>query len=146
MTEESRFAQAIGLIDAVNAQDPNRETWEGDSHPKELLYAWRMSETLAHFAPDASELVQLAARAQHIRRWALSRDAYPMDRTGYLRWRTELKARHAQDAGCILAQCGYDAGEIERVGALITKKRLKTDADAQLLEDVVCLVFFAVLL
>jgi len=40
-----------------------------------------------------------------------------------------------------MAEAGYGAGDIERVGALVRKEKLKLDPEAQLLEDVVCVVF-----
>ena len=40
-----------------------------------------------------------------------------------------------------MTESGYGAEEIERVGALIRKERLKRDEEVQALEDVVCLVF-----
>jgi hypothetical protein len=48
---------------------------------------------------------------------------------------------HAETAGALLAKVGYDAVMIERVGSLIRKERLKSDPEAQTLEDVACLVF-----
>jgi hypothetical protein len=64
-----------------------------------------------------------------------------MDRTGYLKWRTELKNFHATVAGEILAGAGYDEATVARVQSLLRKERLKRDPEAQQLEDVVCLVF-----
>ena len=63
-----RFREAMARFDRANAEDPNVETADGPSHPKELLYARRMSDALERFAPDASEVVRLAVRCQHIRR------------------------------------------------------------------------------
>ncbi len=60
-----RFNQAIALFDAANAQDPNLD----EGQPKELLYAQRMTEMIGRFAPESSEVAQLAVRAQHIQRW-----------------------------------------------------------------------------
>jgi Domain of unknown function (DUF4202) len=40
-----------------------------------------------------------------------------------------------------MAAQGYGADDIARVGALIRKERLKSDAEAQLIEDVACIVF-----
>jgi hypothetical protein len=37
--------------------------------------------------------------------------------------------------------CGYAEEDIARTGSLLRKERLKQDADAQTLEDVICLVF-----
>jgi len=133
MREESeQFRSAIARFDAANAEDPDGE---------ELVYAQRMSEWLEKFAPGASESLRLAARSQHIRRWEIPRNRYPMDRAGYHRWRNELAAFHAKTAGEILRGVGYDDATVGRVQSLLKKERLKEDPEAQLLEDVICLVF-----
>ncbi|HSG95874.1 MAG TPA: DUF4202 family protein, partial [Afifellaceae bacterium] len=44
-------------------------------------------------------------------------------------------------AGEILEKAGYEADMIARVQSLVKKERLKSDPEAQTLEDVVCLVF-----
>ncbi|MDH3654188.1 MAG: DUF4202 domain-containing protein [Myxococcales bacterium] len=137
----SRLDDALSGFDAANARDPNTETVNGQLVPKELIYGQRMSARLAAFAPDAPETVQLAARAQHIRRWEVPRDSYPEGRAGYLKWRTDLYKRHGEIAGAIMKDVGYDADAIERVKTLLRKRGLKTDPDVQLLEDVICLVF-----
>lgn len=140
-TNPNRFQIAIERFDALNAQDPNVENADGVPHPKELLYAQRMSEWLDRFAPDASEPLRLAARCQHIQRWHSPRSSYPMDRPGYHRWRTDLAKFHAETAGRVLREVGYDDATIARVQSLVRKERLKVDPDAQTLEDVICLVF-----
>ena len=137
----SRLDDALSGFDEANAEDPNKETVNGQSVPKELVYGQRMSARLTAFAPDALETVQLAARAQHIRRWEVPRDRYPEGRAGYLTWRTDLYKRHGEIAGTIMERIGYDADAIERVKTLLRKRGLKTDPDVQLLEDVICLVF-----
>lgn len=109
--------------------------------PAELLYAQRITSRLTDFAPDASEVVRLAARCQHIGRWEIPREKYPMDRKGYLQWRNEEKIHHARIAEKILSNTGYDQEIIEKVKFLVLKKELHSNADTQLLEDVVCLVF-----
>lgn len=141
MNDSDKFQKALALIDAANGQDPNRENWQGRDWPKELLYSQRMSEWLARLAPNADEALRLAARAQHIRRWAVPRDSYPKTREGYLRWRAGLYEFHAQTAAELLARAGYDAATIERVGRILRKRGLKREADSQLIEDVACLVF-----
>jgi hypothetical protein len=138
---KDRFARAIAAFDAANAEDPNRESGDGRERPKELLYAERMTAMLARFAPDASEPLQLAARCQHIQRWKIPRAEYPMTRVGYHQWRNRLRDFHADRAATILRDAGYDAAAIARVRALIRKEALKSDAEAQVLEDVVDLVF-----
>lgn len=140
MTDE-RLDAAFARIDEANAQDPNLERLDGQDFPKELLYGRRMSATLAMFAPEADDAVKLAARAQHVQRWKIPRSDFPMDRKGYLAWRQKLYGMHAELAGEILREVGYDDATITRVGTLLRKKGLKTDPDVQLLEDVICLVF-----
>jgi hypothetical protein len=106
-----------------------------------LVYAERMTAMLARFAPEASEVLRLAARCQHIQRWKIPRADFAPDRIGYLQWRKKLNKFHAQVAGDVLREVGYDESTIERVGALLKKESLKADIDAQALEDVVALVF-----
>jgi hypothetical protein len=106
-----------------------------------MLYAERMTDCLENFAPDASEALRLAARCQHIKRWEIPRDTYPMDRPGYHAWRNELKKYHAEQAESILMEVGYDDTTIERVKFLLQKKQLHRDAETQTLEDIICLVF-----
>lgn len=132
-----RFQQAIARFDAANAEDPNRE----DGQPRELLYARRMTAWLERLEPDATEALRLAARSQHIRRWAIPRGDYPADRQGYHRWRRTLAGFHAETAGGILRDVGYDADTIARVQSLLRKENLKGDPEVQCLEDVICLVF-----
>jgi hypothetical protein len=137
----ARFERAIARFDAANAADPYRDTVDGVEWPKELLYAERMTAMLARFAPEAPEVVRLAARCQHIERWKIPRDDYPLDRIGYLQWRKRLNKFHGEVAGRLLREAGYDEGTIARVARLLMKEGLKSDPEAQTLEDVVDLVF-----
>ncbi len=137
----SRLERAIAEIDAANAADQNRTAVAGEECPAALVYAERMTMVLKRLRPEASELILLAARAQHIQRWTIPRQDYPMDRAGYLQWRNRLKQLHAELAGTIMARCGFAGAEIARVQSLLKKENLKRDPDAQLVEDVACLVF-----
>ncbi|HTJ48776.1 MAG TPA: DUF4202 domain-containing protein [Cyclobacteriaceae bacterium] len=141
MTDLKRFERAIASFDTYNGNDPNREKTEDNDIPKEFLYAIRMTSKLSHYAPDAPEHVQLAARCQHIGRWEIPRNAYPIDRKGYLQWRSQLAIHHATIAERILKECEYDQETIDKVKALLQKKQLHQNPDTQLLEDVICLVF-----
>jgi hypothetical protein len=127
-----RLTKAYALIDEANAKDPAAQA---------KLYGQRMTETLEDFAPGAPETLKIAARAQHIERWTIPRNSYAEGRIAYLTWRKELQKLHARRAGEIMAACGYSEEEIARTGSLLRKERLKQDADAQTLEDVICLVF-----
>lgn len=125
-------------IDRANRQDPNLT---GDGTPSEYLYAQRMTEQLVSFVPDAEPALQIAARAQHIERWVIPRSDYPMDRSGYKRWRTELGRHHAERARQIMLAHGCDENSGQQVADMLQKKRLKLDPQVQALEDVICLVF-----
>jgi hypothetical protein len=136
-----RLETAFARFDAANREDPNQEIVDGVAQPKEWVYGRRMSLWLDRLVPDASEPLRLAVRGQHLRRWTIPRDRYPMDGAGYKRWRATLSRFHADEAGAILREVGYGDDEIARVKALIRKERLETDPDAQALEDAACLVF-----
>ena len=138
---DGRLARAIAAIDAANADDPNTIVVHGVSRPKELAHAELMSAWVIRLRPDASEALQLAARAHHIRRWAVPRTSYPEGRSGYLRWRRDLHECHAADVGVILEAVGYDKTTIARVQDIVRKRNLARDADVQVLEDALCLVF-----
>lgn len=141
MTPSERFKRAIEMFDAENSKDPNKETYAGKEFPKELLYAQRMSHWLEKLEPDASEALKLAARSQHICRWMIPRSSYPKNRQGYLEWRTTLYTFHAEKAVAILKKAGYDKEIISHVQTLLRKQNIKTNAEMQMLEDVICLVF-----
>jgi hypothetical protein len=139
--DDPRFRAAIDRFDAINARDPNVTIIDGVARPKELVYAQRMTDWLDRLEPSASEAVRLAARSQHLMRWSIPRSQFPMDRAGYLKWRTTLYDFHAERAGEVLRDVNYDEDTIGRVQSLIRKQGIKTDPEMQLLEDVICLVF-----
>jgi len=134
---QERFSRAMALFDAANANDPNMD----EGQPKELLYGQRMSDMIGRFAPAASEAAQLAVRAQHIQRWTVPRNTYPMTKEGYHAWRTGLYTFHANTAGELMRQAGYDDAMLERVKKAVGKRGIKVNPDTQLLEDIANLVF-----
>src|SRR5215472_10862690 len=138
-----RFDEVIAAIDDANARDPKIVQIDGVAVPAELLYGRRMSGALTGMAPNASELLRIAVRGQHVERWTSPRAGYPPGRAGYLKWRNDLKEYHARRIGEIMTAAGYGPQEAARVGALVRKERLRTDPEAQTLEDVACIVFLA---
>jgi hypothetical protein len=118
---QHQLEKILEAIDQANSLDPNREIEHGESQPKELLYGRRMSAWLARLRPDADAALQIAARAQHIRRWEHPREEYPMDRKGYLAWRRGLYTFHAEQIGAIMEAAGVDGSLIERVSFLLQK-------------------------
>ncbi len=137
----SRLDNTLAAFDLANQQDPHQELVNGVMVAKEWVYAQRMTARLHVFCDSPSETLQLATRAQHICRWKIPRSDYPMDKSGYKKWRLDLAFFHGETAGAIMAEQGYDASSIERVKDLLLKRGLKRDDEVQTLEDVICLVF-----
>lgn len=127
-----RLQRALALIDTANAADPKGAA---------LVYGQRMTDELARLFPGASEVLQVAARGQHVERWLLPRSDYPEGKAGYLDWRREQGRRHAARVAGIMAEAGFSPQDGERVGVLLRKEGIKRDADVQALEDVICFVF-----
>lgn len=140
---DPRLAEAIARIDAANSEDPTKVLVDGREVPAALLYGQRMSAWIEKLRPEdkASDLLKIAARAQHLRRWEIPRNTFPAGRRGYLDWRKRLYAFHAEKVGEILKDIGYDEEFIENVQFLVQKKCLATNWDVQTLEDAACLVF-----
>jgi hypothetical protein len=139
--DPQRFESALRRFDEENSRDPNHEAVDGIPHPRELLYAQRLVNWVLRLCPGASEELRLAARCQHICRWEIPRQSYPMTRAGYLQWRATLKKFHAQKAGDLLREAGYPEEVIRRVQDLNLKKHFPDDPEARVLEDALCLVF-----
>jgi hypothetical protein len=141
ISDPHRFEAAGRKFDEANARDPNTEVVEGRAQPRELVYAQRLTAWVLRLRPEASEALQLAARCQHLCRWMIPRETYPLTRAGYLRWREDLKRFHADRAGAILREVGYPDEVVQRVRALNLKRDVGQDAECQTLEDALCLVF-----
>lgn len=133
--------EAYAAIDAANSEDPQVIETPDGLFPKALHYGRRMTAWLHKLERAPSSALAIAVRAQHIRRWDIPRDSYPMDRRGYLQWRRRLYAYHAEVTAGILEDLGFEAPLIERVAFLIQKRQLGKDEETQRLEDCACLVF-----
>jgi hypothetical protein len=138
---QKRFEEAVRQFDEANSGDPTRVTVDGRSEPRERVYAQWLTDWVMKLAPDASEPLRLAARCQHLCRWEIPRDSYPMTRTGYLQWREGLKKFHARKAAEILKEVGYAEPVIARAQELVLKKNFPHDPEGRVLEDALCLVF-----
>jgi hypothetical protein len=136
-----RLERVLAAIDAANAADPHTIVVGGEVRPKEQAHAEMMTRWVRELAPDCSDEQLIAARAHHLRRWAIARDAYPRDRGGYLRWRTALRRQHADDVAAIMRDAGYGDEAIGRVQAIVRKQGLGHDPAVQVHEDALCLVF-----
>ncbi len=141
LVDDSRFQLAVARFQEAHCEDPATVEAEDGTVPWSVHYHRRLVAWVRRLEPEASEALVLAAHCQHIRRWTIPRDRYPMGRAGYKQWRKTLARYHAQEAGRILGEAGYDEITIGQVQSLLRKLRLKLDRESQLLEDAVCLVF-----
>lgn len=131
--------RACAALDAVHASEPSPPAGK----PSELAYAGHVEQWISRLVEQPSLALRLAARAQHLERWAIPRSSYPMDKPGYLTWRKAVHKRQGERAQEILTGVGMDAPTAERVGVLVAKAAPKGDAEAQALEDAACLTFLA---
>lgn len=128
-------------LSALHREDPQQRVWKEKSLPYETLYAERMLYWTLQLCPQASEVLQLAVCAQHLQRWKLPRNSYPMDRKGYLLWREDLKKRHVADLAQLMETEGYATEDTAKASELIRRKQVASDPEGQTLEDAACLTF-----
>src|SRR5689334_7490690 len=129
--DPQRFATALCRFDEENARDPNTILLDGNPQPRELVYARWLTDWVVRVSPNASEPLRLAARCQHLCRWQIPRNSYPMTRAGYLQWREALKKFHATKSGEILRAVGYGEDVINRVQQLNLKKGFPQDTETR---------------
>ena len=132
------YDQARLAIDAAHGADP-KITPEG--HPAELIYADRMEAWVGKLVDDATPLLRLAARCQHLERWSAPRDTFPLDKVGYHAWRRSLYIKQAGRAKAVLIAAGVSEPEADEVSVWVAKSGLKTNPGTQALEDAAVLVF-----
>lgn len=137
-SDEAAIARARALVDAAHDADPVRN---GDGVAAERVYADRMEAWVARLVPDASPLLRLAARCQHLERWSVPRATFPPGRDGYNAWRRTLYRKQAERARELLLQAGVDPADAEDVATWVSKTGLRRNPGTQALEDAACLVF-----
>ena len=141
VSSAASYEAVIAELDALNAADPRLEAIADTPRPRELVYAERMTECLARIYPDASENLQIAARAQHVCRWQILRSDYPVGREGYNAWRAACRQHHATLAAAIMRRHGYSADHVQQVVKMLKKEDLKRNSESQALENVSAVVF-----
>ncbi len=135
------LATAFTAIDEANEADPSRVEWQGRLLAKARLQGERATYWLDQLDPTASSAVQVAARAHHLRRFALPRSSQPDGRVGYRRWRAAQKTAVAEEIDALLRPLGIADATLTRAIALAQRVGLGTDPETQLVEDAACLVF-----
>ena len=129
--DDATLEQALAAIDAIHRQDPAGE---------ELAYADSIERWMARLVDGMTPLARLAARCQHLERWALPRSGFPMDRPGYLQWRIAVHRRQGERAEELVRAAGIDVETAGELRALVAKQRPQSGL-GQALEDAACLVF-----
>jgi len=137
-TENTPYARARALIDAAHAADP---THTEDGRAAELVYADRVEAWVARLVPDASPVLLLAARCQHLERFLTPRSTYPEGRAGYLKWRTFLYKKQAERARELALEAGLPEAQADQIARWVSKTDLRKDPGSQALEDAAILVF-----
>ena len=132
------YARARQFIDSAHAADPTRAI---DGRAAELIYGERVAAWVARLVPDASPLLLLAARCQHLERWLTPRATFAEGKVGYLTWRRSLYVKQAERARELLLAAGVTANEAAEVATWVSKTGLKTNPGTQALEDAAVLVF-----
>ena len=140
IADPTRFQAALDKIDAINENDPRRDTLDDAEYGYERVYAEHLTRWLFRLEREPSEPLQLAIRGLHIERWTVPRAEYPMTRDGYHEWKNRLREYHAERARQILGEIGYDRETIDRVAALIDRSTFPDDLEAQIVEDAVSLL------
>ncbi len=143
----NQLKNVLSAIDDINSKDINMTLSGGEQHPKELIYGQRMTSCLMQHWPQANELLQIAVRAQHIKRWHLKRSEFEQGKAGYYQWRIALGKFHAELTSTTMQELGYNAEQAAQTASIICKENLRDktssqlNIDSQTLEDVACLVF-----
>jgi len=140
--EAAKLHRLIQRIDEFNTQDPNKVRVEDFEYPCELIYSKHLTEWVQKLNPHPSPALMIASRGQHIGRWLIPRNKYPQDRSGYLRWREELKKFHSNKIVDFMKAESCPVELIEEVEKIILKKDFRNNPDGQTVEDALCLVFF----
>ncbi len=138
---QTKLTTMLNAIDEINAQDPNKIVIAGQLQPKELIYGQQMTACLNQYWLNSDEILQIAVRAQHIKRWHIKRNEFALGKAGYYQWRIALGKYHAQLTSSLMLNNGYSETEAQATATIIRKENIKTNHNSQTLEDVACLVF-----
>src|SRR6185436_4888351 len=96
-------------------------TRAADGRAAELVYAERMESWVTRLVPNASPLLRLAARSQHLERWSVPRSTYSMDKAGYHAWRRSLYTKQSERARTLLQEAGVSPDEAATVVTWVSK-------------------------
>lgn len=139
--KDAQFNLARKALMDIHNEDPVQVVRNGQSIGDEGVYALRMVDRLYEFYPMATQELELAALAHHIKRWEIKRTVFAMDKQGYFQWRRQVAKHQLAITSDALAKVGLSDEDRDEVLKVLRKENLKTHPLAQVIEDVACLVF-----
>jgi len=137
-SDPEAYERARAAIDALHRLDPQKDA---GGQPAELLYADHVEAWTKRLFAQASPLLLLAARCQHLERWSVPRATFPEGRAGYLAWRQRLYVTQAQRAEALLLEAGVNEEEAQAASLWVSKTGLRRIEGTQVLQDAAVLVF-----
>lgn len=121
--------------------DPEKVVIDSDTIASELLYSNRMLQILEIYEPGADLSLKVAVQCQHLKRWEVERNLFPLDRKGYHQWRREVMGHQLKMTENLLVTCKVAPGEIESIISMLKNQGNKSIPEAQTIQDVACIVF-----
>lgn len=121
----------------LHEEDPKKI----DNQAEESLYAIRMLDQLRKYYPQANQLLEISALAHHLKRWEIARSLYPMDKQGYFQWRRHVAKHQLAQLTEVLEKESIAKDEQEAILSYLKKENIKKFEEAQIIEDVACMVF-----
>lgn len=133
-SNSSKVGENTSSSVAATAAGDNEEEAKQD----EMAYADAMEEWIVKLidsTPDhesmlsdikgGKQILQLAARCQHLQRFKSPRSSYPEGKAGYLKWRRDLYTIQANRAKEFMKEAGITEEERYNVGIWVSKTDLK---------------------
>lgn len=141
MITQDLYLHVTDALNEIHQGDPNHTNIDGLRKSSEFLYTNRMLQMLAEFEPGADYTLQIAAQCQHLERWKVARDLFPMDRKGYHQWRKAVMDFQISRTTEVLVNSGVENSDIIEVTEILSKQGNKSHTKAQIIQDVACIVF-----
>ncbi|MCO5565929.1 hypothetical protein L7F22_019604 [Adiantum nelumboides] len=154
----------LDVTEELSTEKASSSVDETEGGQDELAYADAMEEWVITLTEKSKEgqqqqaalsqipgsepltLIKLAARCQHLERFATPRNTFPEGKAGYLQWRRSLYTIQADKASALLLEAGLSEQEAKVVHTWVSKTDLKPGKEGgewgtQVLEDAAVLVF-----
>jgi len=133
----------LDVTEELSTEKASSSVDETEGGQDELAYADAMEEWVITLTEKSKEgqqqqaalsqipgsepltLIKLAARCQHLERFATPRNTFPEGKAGYLQWRRSLYTIQADKASALLLEAGLSEQEAKVVHTWVSKTDLK---------------------